>query len=207
MRTKKNEPNFIMDWINSQSNISESLRQLIERDVAENGLRDVNDDIINKAAIGSVTQRQSVNRQYTTQNEIIRPIETVYARNNEDFNEGNIKPVIANQDESLETKTETTHVSEVLPEKETRSMSPPVESASERELEEAVAPFSNDESYEAVEVDIIKLPHENNINGVEFDPERKVIEEDKVRNKEEVNEDTTKKKKVKRGHIDINQWS
>ncbi|WP_209124363.1 hypothetical protein [Alkalihalobacillus sp. BA299] len=52
LRTKKNEPNFIIDWLNSQSNISESLRHLIEKDVAEYGIRDVNDEILNKHAYG-----------------------------------------------------------------------------------------------------------------------------------------------------------
>ena len=50
LRTKKNEPNFIIDWLNKQSNISESLRHLIEKDVAENGVRDVKDEILNKQA-------------------------------------------------------------------------------------------------------------------------------------------------------------
>lgn len=53
MRTKKNEPQFIIDFINAQTNISESLRYLIENYVSEKGIRDVNVDILNKIAYGS----------------------------------------------------------------------------------------------------------------------------------------------------------
>jgi hypothetical protein len=48
LRTKQNEPQYIMDWINSQSNFSKSIRHLIEKDVAENGIRDLKEEMMYK---------------------------------------------------------------------------------------------------------------------------------------------------------------
>lgn len=48
IRTKQDEPSYIMDWLNNQSNISEAFRYLIKKDVMTNGLRDLKDEIINQ---------------------------------------------------------------------------------------------------------------------------------------------------------------
>ncbi|WP_066412887.1 hypothetical protein [Sutcliffiella cohnii] len=48
IRTKQDEPSYIMDWLNNQSNISEAFRYLIKKDVMTYGLRDLKDEIINQ---------------------------------------------------------------------------------------------------------------------------------------------------------------
>ncbi|GAA3410476.1 hypothetical protein ACFFNY_21630 [Paenibacillus hodogayensis] len=41
LKTKKNESAVIMDWINSQSNLMDSIRYLIENELRANGLRNL----------------------------------------------------------------------------------------------------------------------------------------------------------------------
>lgn len=41
IRLKQDEPDYIIDWINAQSEISESLRVLIAKQVSEHGFKDV----------------------------------------------------------------------------------------------------------------------------------------------------------------------
>ncbi|MBR2568430.1 MAG: hypothetical protein IKE34_04510 [Paenibacillus sp.] len=41
LKTKKNEDPAIMDWINSQSNLMDSLRYLIEREICQFGVRNL----------------------------------------------------------------------------------------------------------------------------------------------------------------------
>ncbi|MEF3302439.1 hypothetical protein [Paenibacillus sp. GYB003] len=41
LKTKKNESDAIMEWINSQSNLMDSIRYLIENEIRENGLRNL----------------------------------------------------------------------------------------------------------------------------------------------------------------------
>ncbi|QRG67652.1 hypothetical protein [Brevibacillus choshinensis] len=41
MKTKKNESPLVLDWINSQTNLMDSIRYLIENEVAANGIRNL----------------------------------------------------------------------------------------------------------------------------------------------------------------------
>lgn len=41
LKTKKNEDPAVMDWINSQSNLMDSLRYLIEREIQQFGVRNL----------------------------------------------------------------------------------------------------------------------------------------------------------------------
>ncbi|NBD25144.1 hypothetical protein [Paenibacillus glycinis] len=41
LKTKKNEDPAVMDWINAQSNLMDSLRYLIENEVQRNGVRNL----------------------------------------------------------------------------------------------------------------------------------------------------------------------
>ncbi|GBG07428.1 hypothetical protein PAT3040_01979 [Paenibacillus agaridevorans] len=41
LKTRKNENAFVMAWINAQSNLMDSLRYLVEREVAANGVRNL----------------------------------------------------------------------------------------------------------------------------------------------------------------------
>lgn len=45
IRLKQDEPDYIIDWINTQSEISLSLRRLIAKEVSENGIRDLCDPL------------------------------------------------------------------------------------------------------------------------------------------------------------------
>ncbi|MBG9587672.1 hypothetical protein [Cytobacillus firmus] len=45
LKLKENEPNHIVDWFNAQGTIADSIRYLIEKDIAENGIRDVTEEI------------------------------------------------------------------------------------------------------------------------------------------------------------------
>lgn len=63
MRTKKNEPEYIMEWLNEQSNLSESLRYLIEQYVSENGVRDVREDVLNRQPGGLSVKNKKSNFQ------------------------------------------------------------------------------------------------------------------------------------------------
>ncbi|MGG3806087.1 hypothetical protein [Metabacillus fastidiosus] len=48
IKLRNDEAQHIIDWFNQQSTIVESIRYLIEKDISENGLRDVKDEIRNK---------------------------------------------------------------------------------------------------------------------------------------------------------------
>ncbi|TMV48057.1 hypothetical protein FE783_19050 [Paenibacillus mesophilus] len=41
LKTKKNESDAVMDWINSQSNLMDSIRYLIENEIRLNGVRNL----------------------------------------------------------------------------------------------------------------------------------------------------------------------
>ncbi|QNK57756.1 hypothetical protein [Paenibacillus sp. PAMC21692] len=41
LKTRKNENAFVMAWLNAQSNLMDSLRYLVEREVAANGVRNL----------------------------------------------------------------------------------------------------------------------------------------------------------------------
>lgn len=41
LKLKENEPDHIVDWFNAQGTIADSIRYLIEKDIAENGIRDL----------------------------------------------------------------------------------------------------------------------------------------------------------------------
>lgn len=41
LKTKKSEDPAVMDWINAQSNLMDSLRYLIEREIAQHGVRNL----------------------------------------------------------------------------------------------------------------------------------------------------------------------
>lgn len=45
LKLKENEPDHIVDWFNAQGTIADSIRYLIEKDIDENGIRDVTDEI------------------------------------------------------------------------------------------------------------------------------------------------------------------
>jgi hypothetical protein len=47
LKLKDNESPHIVDWFNEQSTISQSLRYLIEKDISENGLRNISEEIQN----------------------------------------------------------------------------------------------------------------------------------------------------------------
>lgn len=44
-KLKENEPDHIVDWFNAQGTIADSIRYLIEKDIDENGIRDVTEEI------------------------------------------------------------------------------------------------------------------------------------------------------------------
>lgn len=41
LKTKKNESEAVMEWINGQSNLMDSIRYLIENEIRQNGLRNL----------------------------------------------------------------------------------------------------------------------------------------------------------------------
>ncbi|MHA6481826.1 hypothetical protein ACX1C1_07965 [Paenibacillus sp. strain BS8-2] len=41
LKTKKNEHPLIMDWLNSQTNLMDSLRYLVEREISSHGVRNL----------------------------------------------------------------------------------------------------------------------------------------------------------------------
>lgn len=43
--TKKDESEAVLDWLNMQSNLSDSIRYLIESDIARNGIRNLQEHI------------------------------------------------------------------------------------------------------------------------------------------------------------------
>lgn len=45
IKLKENEPDHIVEWFNKQSVISESIRYFIEKDIAENGIRDISEEL------------------------------------------------------------------------------------------------------------------------------------------------------------------
>lgn len=45
LKTKKNESPLIVDWINNQSNLMDSIRYLIENEVTANGIRNLQNHI------------------------------------------------------------------------------------------------------------------------------------------------------------------
>ncbi|MFD5853594.1 hypothetical protein ACFWGC_26020 [Cytobacillus pseudoceanisediminis] len=47
LKLKENEPEHIVAWFNTQDSIAASLRYLIEKDIIENGIRDVKEEILN----------------------------------------------------------------------------------------------------------------------------------------------------------------
>ncbi|MDO6657405.1 hypothetical protein [Anaerobacillus sp. 1_MG-2023] len=74
LRTKQNEPQYIMDWINSQSNFSKSIRHLIEKDVAENGIRDLKEEMMYKQ-IHPGTPQGTPAPVASKEHEVDRPVE------------------------------------------------------------------------------------------------------------------------------------
>ncbi|GIP35757.1 hypothetical protein [Paenibacillus sp. J2TS4] len=52
LKTKKSESPAIMDWINSQTNLMDSIRYLIENEVRENGVRNLQNYIPAERALG-----------------------------------------------------------------------------------------------------------------------------------------------------------
>ncbi|QOK29993.1 hypothetical protein IIE26_26875 (plasmid) [Cytobacillus oceanisediminis] len=47
LKLKENEPEHIVAWFNAQDSFAASLRYLIEKDIMENGIRDVKEEILN----------------------------------------------------------------------------------------------------------------------------------------------------------------
>lgn len=45
LKTKKNESSIIVDWINCQSNLMDSIRYLIEKETMQNGVRNLQNHI------------------------------------------------------------------------------------------------------------------------------------------------------------------
>lgn len=62
MKTKKNESPLVLDWINSQTNLMDSIRYLIENEVAANGVRNLQKYIPAERAVlfsgGAVTEQR-----------------------------------------------------------------------------------------------------------------------------------------------------
>jgi hypothetical protein len=53
LKTKKNEAPVIIDWINSQTNLMDSIRYLIENEVRVNGIRNLQNYIPSERAIAT----------------------------------------------------------------------------------------------------------------------------------------------------------
>ncbi|MFD0871912.1 hypothetical protein [Paenibacillus residui] len=54
LKTKKNEAPAIIDWINSQTNLMDSIRYLIENEIRENGVRNLQNYIPAERALGVI---------------------------------------------------------------------------------------------------------------------------------------------------------
>ncbi|WP_100374848.1 hypothetical protein [Bacillus sp. FJAT-45037] len=193
MRTKRNEPNFIMDWINTQSNISESLRQLIERDVAENGLRDVNDDILNKVAMGVGSQRPLGRTSFLEEKQPIPSTPISNQHQSEDSGE--------DQKSSLTNPTatdplETVPQSPVYP-NDSKALSNIENRSEENERSSSVDRNSVNEKEEKNREPSVAGNAEQNESSTS----------DKNSSIASATGGSNQKKRVRRGPIDINQWS
>lgn len=51
MKTRKNESPLVLDWINSQTNLMDSIRYLIEKEVSANGVRNLQQHIPAERAV------------------------------------------------------------------------------------------------------------------------------------------------------------
>lgn len=65
LKTKKNELPAVMEWLNCQTNLMDSIRYLIENEISSNGIRNLQQYIPAERNIAALAQRQSVNSEDT----------------------------------------------------------------------------------------------------------------------------------------------
>ncbi|ADC52372.1 hypothetical protein BpOF4_21884 (plasmid) [Alkalihalophilus pseudofirmus OF4] len=201
LRTKKNEPNFIMDWINTQSNISESLRQLIEKDVAENGLRDVNEELLNKAAVGVMGHHQLHRTDVKANNKMNTPVveETPLAIPDKDTE--NKQTGTKHTIESIGTNRESPPSSHpIIGRRMTVS-----KQLSKVDKNKVIEQTHQDTPYELSEKNSRQPSSEDKI--MIEDVKGAAIQEENAEVRNPDKKEESGKKKVNRGRIDINQWS
>lgn len=72
LKTKKSEDPLVMQWLNAQTNLMDSLRYLMEKEIVQNGVRNLQAYVPAERSVlqGSSTWSQEMNRQpFPTANE------------------------------------------------------------------------------------------------------------------------------------------
>ncbi|WEG19286.1 hypothetical protein PQ478_21610 (plasmid) [Alkalihalophilus pseudofirmus] len=207
MRTKMNEPNFIMDWINSQSNISESLRQLIERDVAENGLRDVKEDILNKAAVGTL-KRSFPDASTAREMEQDSLISGNPSNDNLHMQHEEIREIKEIEDAPAHDQTDKTSISSSVHESADRMVEIDADiTVDDSDIDSGYAERSKVGNL-SKEVTINEIKdRSSNINEHAGPKDVEVSYKEESRSDKKDSNPGSEKKRVNRGRIDINQWS
>ncbi|MFC3882015.1 hypothetical protein ACFOU2_00120 [Bacillus songklensis] len=130
-KLKEDESPLILEWVNEQSIFAESIRYLIEKEIAENGIRDLkqvikqgfsyyrhapirNPETIEKAAISSPVKHLSNNK--IEKNEFMEPAELKVSTQNQ--NESSHQTEVLSEEDSPAQTHLTERPQEVLAEEE-----------------------------------------------------------------------------------------